>query len=71
MNMRQRIFCEFKRKFGEIFNPCRKVLCDIIADKVTRKGAEIIVTRLKQVIIKCPKCKHSTIIKTKEDRTDV
>jgi len=65
--MRHRIFCEFKRKFGQIFNPCRKVLCDIVADKITRKGEEIVVTRFKQIVIKCPSCKQTTTIKTKED----
>ncbi len=64
---RKRISCNKILKFGRMENPCHKILCEIMADDFTIVGDEIIVTKLRQVKVKCGHCKTVTIIINKEE----
>ena len=58
-----RVTCEWKKMFGKVWNPCRKILADVKGTIVSNKEGEIAVKDLKEVVLKCPGCGNKTVIK--------
>ena len=69
--MRKNVLCEHLCWFGKKQNPCRKVLANIVAEKIEQKEDEILVEGLEQLTLKCSRngcgCK-TVVINIKEDK---
>ncbi len=67
--MRKNLLCEHLHWFGKKYNPCRKVLVSLIAEKIVQKeDDEIEVEGLEQITLKCSRkgCGRKTVINIKE-----
>jgi len=57
-----RILCEYKKWFGKIKNPCRRVLTEIDGKVIKTQEGEIEIEGAKQITLKCPGCGNKTTI---------
>jgi len=58
-----RVLCEFKKWFGKVKNPCRRVLAEMDGKIVKIAEGEIEVEGTKEIILKCNGCGKKTKIK--------
>ena len=58
-----RILCEFKKWFGKVKNPCRRVLAEMDGVIIKEKEGEIEVKGTSEIVLKCNGCGKKTTIK--------
>ena len=51
--MRKRIQCEHILGFGEVKNPCHKILCEIEAKDIVEENGDVVVIGLEKLRLKC------------------